>query len=188
MSKLVTLKTLKKNRFNRSCKISGYDCKFDKFGMVEVPERYVKEMIDAGLETVDEEDVKKYSELKAESKDRAKENPATVDVYDENQKLKMENAKLTTIAEELQKRIDTLELQLLEKLGAEPGTVVDEPVVEVKYDEAKAKEIAEILKDQKLGEMKDFCKEQKLPENEWVDFTKKDDIRAYLVKKLSIVE
>lgn len=183
MSKFVTLKTIKEHRFKKLVNLGGIKCQFDDFGMVDVPERQVETLLEAGLELVEAEEAEKYAKLREEIESRKEQNKPSVDVYDENQKLKVENAKLKGDNETLKKRIDELEGQLVKAMEGDLS-----PEDAEKYDSVKAAEIRELLKDQKLAEMKDFCDEQKLPKEEWDGFTKKDDIKEYLVKKLSKVE
>lgn len=186
MSKFVTLRTNKENRKNRVVIIAGVELKFDTFGMAEAPERYVPQLIKSGLEVVDDEDVAKYSDLKKEIEENVKSggNVSTVDIYDQNQKLKLENGKLSNENGILKERITELEKQLLEIPKIEPEK--EEEVIE--NNPEKEEEVREMLKEQTFTEMKEFCEENKLPKGEWKGFKKTDDIREYLVKKLSKID
>jgi len=178
MSIGVTLRTNKPNRFGVGVILGGIEVKFDDFGMVEVPERQVVKLVEAGLEIVDEADIEKYKE--DPSFDAIKElKLADIDVHDANTKLKTLNEALQLKNVNLSAQITELE----EKLTISEAKVVE--YEELFEEEPKTETVEEEVS---LDSMSDedliaLCKEVKYPKKEW-DKLKGDKLKEYVKGKL----
>lgn len=183
---MVTIKTNKKHRANKGCIIGGVEIKFDKYCMADVAEHYVEEVLksDPSLELVEEEDLKKYAELKKQAEENSKSEVADVDVHDENTKLKSdiklleEEKKLlieenTTLKEE--QKVLVVEIEGLKKqLGPK----------EVKYEvtEQSETQIEDEFVGLKKADLIKICEELDLPKEEWKDLNV-EPLRDYTREK-----
>jgi hypothetical protein len=182
MSKFVTLKTDKEHRRNKSYILGGIEVKFDQFCMVDVAERNVEKLIQAGLEVVDEEDIKKYASLKEKIETQAKEGVvADVDLYDENARLKVDNDTLKQKVDHYLKRIDELEKQLLELQKKEE--VIEDEKVEESSEEKDDSLVDEINKIKTTKELEELCESLELPKEEW-EGKKYQALKSYLKGKI----
>ena len=174
MSKnFVTLKTNKPHRARKTVILAGTEIKFDKYCMADVPERYVKDLVDAGLEIVDETELREF-EQKRKEEPVAKTVVPDVDVADENAKLKKEIANLKEGYTALHAENKELR-ELNEKLSGDSlhKAEGDEPKEELD------------LKQMKHKEMQELCAQVNLPEAEWKGIKKTDDLRKYLQDKMN---
>ena len=157
MSKIVTMRTLKLHRHGKSVNVNGIKVDFDKLGFVDVTERHVEELLKGGLKIVDVEDLKRFAKQR-ELLEKAEQDGVdiSIDLHDENAKLKVENSDLRKENEAFKTKVAELEnsvIGTLEQTNEDGGKEDDED-----------KSIDDMLK----PELIELCKEIKFPEKEWV--------------------
>ena len=154
----ILLNTNKTHRKNKSVILAGIPVKFDEFCNADVEEKDVEELLKQGLEKVSKTNVDKFRKLKKENLERAsKTAPVSVDLHDENLKLKEENFRLNSEVTSLKVQIEEL---------SKPEEEIDL----TKYSIEKLKETSE---------------ECKVPKKDWQNM-KEEALRSYLKTKLEL--
>jgi hypothetical protein len=179
----ITIKTSKEHRFNKGVIIGGVEIKFDKYGMCEIPERYLEDVLNAdeSISLVDEEDVKKYAELTKESKKQKKEQ-APIDVIEINDQMKIDNGKLT----EANKLLKESNVNLTKELELSKAEVIRLNGV---IEELQGKEITEEdIDGMEKAELLAFCEKSEFPKEEWENLKKVPKLKEYLKEKIKEVE
>lgn len=183
MSKFVTLKTDKENRRGKSVILAGQECKFDEHLMFDAPERYVVDLVKAGLTIVDEEDIEKFKDEIGKTQPEGNQIP-TVEYTDKINQLKADVGLLTAENEALKEEIKVLKAEPVK----EEETVENTDAVEDVTEETDENSDNEELDLDKMGfeDLKKLCVDSKLPEDQWKEIKSKKGLRDYLKEKMKV--
>ena len=163
MSKMVTLKTTRIHRFNKVVIFKDIEVKFDQYGLADVMERHVEELLKSGLEIVDKEDSDKYAELKEKLEiEKSNAELAQVDYQDENTRLKNEIEALKLDIKILKEKLENC----------------------IKENPESKKDDSTDIDTMTFKDLKALCKSVELPEKDWKAL-KLDELKSYLKEKLA---
>lgn len=172
----ITIKTSKEHRFNKGVIIGEIEVKFDKYGMCEIPERYLEDILnnDSSISLVDEADVKKYAQITKETKEtKGKKEQIPIDVIEINNQMKIDNNKLTETNKILIKELDLSKAEVIRL-----NSIIDE-------FQGQSEVTEEDIDKMSKSDLLDFCEVSEFPKEDWEDIKKLDKLKVYAKGKLS---
>lgn len=173
----ITIKTSKEHRFNKGVIIAGIEVKFDKYGMCEVPERYLEDILnsDVSISPVDEEDIEKYAQITKEAKVKGKKEKAPIDIIEINNQMKIDNGNLIETNKVLTKKLNLSEAEVIRLQGVIDGLQGQGKEL------IKEEDIDGMVKSELLA----FCETSEFPKEEWGSIKKAEKLKDYIKDKLS---